>query len=77
MFRRNSDSELYCKAKDIQIRKTEKQHQFLEDEKFAFIQRYLEKVQETQSITTDTSDSGVKTPSELGTEDIPGNYLLL
>ena len=51
---------------------------FLGEEKYAFVQRYLENVHETHSITTLTSDSGMKrhgAPSELGTGDISGNYL--
>ena len=78
--RRNSDSEMYCKAPEGQTRKKEKREQFLADEKFAFVQRYLETVHETHSITTETSDSdsGVKThgaPSELEMEDISGNHI--
>ena len=79
--RRNSDSELYFKGKEGEVRVEEKKEErFLADEKYAFVQRYLENLQERQSLTTETSDSGIKThgaPSELGMEDISGNYLLL
>ena len=79
--RRNSDSDLYSKAKDEEMSEREtNQEPFLGEEKYAFVQRYLENLQERHSLTTETSDSGIKThgaPSELGMEDISGNYLLL
>ena len=79
--RRNSDSDLYCKAKDEEMSERERnQERFLGEEKYAFVQKYLENVSETHSFTTETSDSGIKThgaPSELRMEDISGNYLLL
>ena len=79
--RRNSDSKLYYKGKEEEVRGEEKKEErFLADEKYAFVQRYLENLQERQSLTTETSDSGIKThgaPSELGMEDISGNYLSL
>ena len=79
--RRNSDSELYYKGKEEEVRGGEKKEErFLADEKYAFVQRYVENLQERQSLTTETSDSGIKThgaPSEFGMEDISGNYLLL
>ena len=53
------------------------QERFLGEEKYAFVHRYLENVHEAHSITTLTSDSGIRTPrapSELGTGDISGNY---
>ena len=43
--------------------------------KFAFVQQYLEDVQDTRSMTTEMSDSGLAThtaASELGTEEING-----
>ena len=43
--------------------------------KFAFVQKYLEDVQDTRSMTTDVTDSGLAThtaASELGTEEING-----
>ena len=79
--RSNSDSELYHKGIEEEVRGGEKKEErFLADEKYAFVQRYLENLQERQSLITETSDSGIKThgaTSELGMEDISGNYLLL
>ena len=79
--RRNSDSDLYSKAKDEEMSERKRnQEPVLGEEKYAFVQRYLENLQERQSLTTETSDSGIKThgaPSELEMEDISGNYLLL
>ena len=76
--RRNSDSDLYCKARDEEISERERnQETFLGDEKYSFVQDDL---YETHSFTTETSVSGIKThgaPSELGMEGISGNYLLL
>ena len=43
--------------------------------KYAFVQKYLEDVQETRSMATEASDSGLVThaaASELGTEEISG-----
>ena len=43
--------------------------------KFAFVQKYLEDVPDTRSMTTEASDSGLAThtgASELGTEEISG-----
>ena len=78
--RRNSDSDLYYKTKDEEMSEREgNQEPFLGDEKYAFVQRYLENLQERQSLTTETSDSGIKThgaPSEFGMEDISGNFRL-
>ena len=81
--RRNSDSNVYYKEKEEEVRREgeKEQDRFLEDEKYSFVQRYLENVRETHSFTTETeSDSGIKThgaTSELGMEDIAGKYLLL
>ena len=79
--RRNSDSDLYYKGKEEEVRGGEKKEErFLAEDKYAFVQRYVENLQERQSLTTETSDSGIKThgaTSELGMEDISGNYLLL
>ena len=81
--RRNSDSNLYRKARgeDEESRESEKKQKgFLAEDKYAFVQRYLENVHETHSATTETSDSGIKThgaPSELGMEDISGNFYQL
>ena len=44
--------------------------------KFAFVQKYLDEVHDTRSMTTEVSDSGLPathtTASELGSEDING-----
>ena len=48
--------------------------------KFAFVQKYLEDVQDTRSMTTEASDSGLAThaaASELGTEEINGKCLYI
>ena len=45
--------------------------------KLAFVQKYLEEVQDTRSLTTEASDSGLVThtaASELGTEETSGKY---
>ena len=50
----------------------------MDAEKFAFIQKYLEDVQETRSMTTEVSDSGLAThtaASEIGTEEISGKCI--
>ena len=48
----------------------------MDPERLAFVQSYLEKSEDTRSMTTDTSDSGVpgthETPSEFGVEEIGG-----
>ena len=60
--RRNSDSELYCKSKDEEINERDKeQDQFLAEEKYSFVQRYLEQVHDTPSAITSTSESGFVT----------------
>ena len=57
--RRNSDSELYCNRKDEEISEREKeQDQFLAEEKYSFVQRYLEQVRDTSSAITSTGESG-------------------
>ena len=48
--------------------------------KLAFVQKYLEDVQDTRSMTTEVSDSGLATHttgSELGTEEINGKLAML
>jgi len=79
--RRNSDSDLYRKTRDDEIKEREmEQERFLGEEKYAFVQKYLENIHEAHSIPTLTSDSGIEAhgaPSELGTGDISGNYHLL
>ena len=60
--RRNSDSELYCKSKDEEISERDKeQDQFLAEEKYSFVQRYLEQVHDTRSAITSTGESGFVT----------------
>ena len=84
--RRNSDSNLYCKARDGEgpnerIVEPENpllnQAKYLDQERLAFVQRYLEKTEDARSMTTETSDSGMPgthgAPSELGIEEISGN----
>ena len=60
----------------------EKRLKYLDQEKYDYIQNYLEQAREqtkdvdTHSVTTDTSDSGIPgsktTSSEVGTEDSSG-----
>ena len=48
--------------------------------KLAYVQKYLDGVQDTRSITTEASDSGLGThaaASELGNEEISGKYSYL
>ena len=47
--------------------------------KFALVQKYLEDVQDTRSMTTEVSDSGLAThiaASEIGTEEINGKCII-
>ena len=61
-LRRNSDSELYCKSKDAEISEGDKeQDQFLAEEKYSFVQRYLEQVHDTRSAITSAVESGFVT----------------
>ena len=58
----DSDSELYCQSKDEEISERDKeQDQFLADEKYSFVQRYLEQVHDTRSAITSTGESGFVT----------------
>ena len=80
--RRNSDSGLYSKAKDEDTAQSERELETknLESEKCEFVQRYLQNIQETHSMTTETSDSGIRThgePSDLEMQDISGKYNLV
>ena len=75
--RRNSDSELYCKSKDEEISERDKeQDQLLAEEKYSFVQRYLEQVYDTRSAVTSTGESGFVTEgtaTEVGhLEDVAG-----
>ena len=49
-------------------------------EKRMFVENYLQNIHETHSMTTETSDSGIRTlgaTSEIEMQDIFGNYLIL
>ena len=75
--RRNSDSELYCNRKDEKIsERGKKEDQLLADEKYSFVQRYLEQVHDTRSAITSTGESGFViegTATDVGhLEDVPG-----
>ena len=82
MHRRNSDSSLYCKAwygeepKERAIQPVTNQAKYLDQERLAFVQSYLEKAEDARSMTTETSDSGMPgthgTASQLGMEDTTG-----
>ena len=80
--RRNSDSSLYCKARDETTAQSERgaETRHLDPEKYELVQSYVQNIQETYSITTETTDSGIRThgePSDLEIQDISGNYNLL
>ena len=87
--RSNSDSNLYFKARDGDIGKGKKEPKiyleetkYLDSEKEAFVQSYLQNIRETHSMVTETSDSGITThgaPSDLDEmEDVSaGKYNLL
>ena len=83
--RRNSDSNLYCKTMSsedsgqtplVTKRRSVNKARYLDQERFAFVQNYLEKAEDAQSMTTETSDSGIPgthgAPSEFGLEDTSG-----
>ena len=75
--RRKSDSSLYCKARDEATAQSEREAEtkHLDSEKHEFVQSYLPNVLETHSMTTETSDSGIRThgePSDLEIQDISG-----
>ena len=53
---------------------------YLDSEKHAFVQNYLQNIHETHSMTTETSDSGIRTlgePSNIEMQDITCKYHLL
>ncbi|KAL9959127.1 hypothetical protein ACROYT_G036215 [Oculina patagonica] len=87
--RRHSDSDLYCKAKDEEIRGSKgdpeisvgDEARYVDPEKHAFVKSYLQNIRdETQSMTTETSDSGIRThgaPSDIGMEDISDDIYTL
>lgn len=66
--------------------KEEKRSKYLDQEKYDYIQNYLEQAREetkdgdSHSVTTDTSDSGMlgsnSASSEVGTEDTSGKHIL-
>ena len=81
---------MYCKARDEEIRESKKKSEislgektkYLDSEKEAFVQSYLQNLRETHSMVTETSDSGITThgaPSDLDEmEDVSaGKYNLL
>ena len=85
IHRRNSDSNLYCKTMVregsgqtpvLTERRPINQSRYLDQERFAFVQNYLEKAEDARSMTTETSDSGIPgthgAPSEFGLEDTSG-----
>ena len=52
----------------------------LDFEKRMLVENYLKNIHETHSMTTETSDSGIRTlgaTSEIEVEDISGNYFIL
>ena len=52
----------------------------LDFEKRMLVENYLQNIHETHSMTTETSDSGIKTlgaTSEIEIQDISGNYFIL
>ena len=49
-------------------------------DKRMFVENYLQNIHETHSMTTETSDSGIRTlgaTSEIEMQDISGNYFIL
>ena len=80
--RSNSDSSLYCKTRDEATAQSERgaETKHLDSEKYELVQSYVQNIQETHSMTTETSDSGIRThgePSDLEMQDISGKYNLL
>ncbi|KAL9959133.1 hypothetical protein ACROYT_G036221 [Oculina patagonica] len=87
--RRHSDSDLYYKARDEEITggkgaqeiSVGDEARYVDSEKYAFVQSYLQNIRdETQSMTTETSDSGIRThgaPSDIGMEDISDDLYAL
>ena len=85
--RRNSDSDLYYKARKREVEQTENEpERAFEDgaemdfDKRMFVENYLRNIHETHSMTTETSDSGITThglTAEIEMQDISGNYFIL
>ena len=71
---------------DDPVGKEEKRPKYLDQDKYDYIQNYLEQAREetkdgdSHSVTTDTSDSGMmgsnSASSEVGTEDTSGKHIL-
>ena len=68
IHRRNSDSSLYCKTRYAEAlkqtpvsseRPPNSQSRFLDQERVAFVQNYLEKGEDARSRVAETSDSGI------------------
>ena len=88
-LRSNSDSNLYCKVRDEVIAESKREAEvslgnktkYLDSEKEAFVQSYVQNIREAHSMVTETSDSGITThgaPSDLDEmEDFSGKYNLL
>lgn len=85
IHRRNSDSSLYCKTPYAEApkqtpvsseRPPNSQSRFLDQERLAFVQSYLEKAEDVRSMAAESSDSGIPgthgTPSEFGVEETSG-----
>lgn len=73
---------MYCKARDEAIAQSEggAETKPLDSDKYEFVQSYLQNIQETYSMTTETTDSGIRThgePSDVEMQDISGKYHLL
>ena len=81
--RRNSDSNLYYKARKEEVEQTDNQPEGgaeLDFEKLMLADNYLPNIHETRSVTTETSDSGVRALgaiSEGEMKDTSGNYFIL
>ncbi|XP_022808331.1 uncharacterized protein LOC111345316 [Stylophora pistillata] len=80
--RRNSDSDLYYKARNREDEQTENEPErafedgaVMDFDKRMFVENYLRNIPETPSMTTETSDSGITThglTSEIEMQDISG-----
>ncbi|KAJ7353882.1 CCR4-NOT transcription complex subunit 6-like [Desmophyllum pertusum] len=77
-----------AKTRDDEIEKSKnepgislgEEPRYLDSEKHAFVQNYLQNIHETHSMTTETSDSGIRTlgePSNIEMQDITCKYHLL
>ena len=78
---------MYYKAREEEVEQTENQPERaleggaqLDFDKRMFVENYLQNIHETHSMTTETSDSGIRTlgtTSEIEMQDISGNYFIL